>query len=256
MSSDSHGQPEADSDQIVSEVDDIAELDSESGEEGTILTAETQEAIASNPSDGKVDAALLEKQKYIPPALRKQSEPSATSLPAEVDDPQLRRQLRGLLNRLSATSFPALVLNPLDPSSLHSIYLSKSRAVVSRILVRLICEIISAQGEAGGIGDTQVVVMAGLVKLLSTGIVGGMSSNGGKEIAASVVDSVVKQLDDVAASDIDTHKQRTNLVGFLAVLYNLQVIAAGLMYDLIREAIARGLSEEDAEVLLRILRGA
>jgi nucleolar MIF4G domain-containing protein 1 len=118
----------------------------------------------------------------------------------------------------------------------------------------LILEIVLSQGD--GLGETQAVVLAGLVKLLSTGLVGGMSASGGKEVGASVLDAVVRKLDQETTrqQDGEEGKKRLNLIGFLAEMYNLQVVAAGLVFDIVKELIGNGLKEGDVEALLRILR--
>lgn len=233
-----------DQDQIMSETEDLQAFntDDESEAEPNIDVDESESVPPSQPTG-----------KYVPPALRKAAEPP--KLEEQPDDPELRRQLRGLLNRLSSTSFPALILNSSDSNSLHGIYLSKSRAIVSRLLISLICEVIEAQGEAGGIGDAQVFVLAGLVKIISTGIVGGLSLNGGKEFAASLLDHAVKRLDAlVNAKDEANGKRALNLISFITACYNMQVYAAGIIYDLVGERIDRGLDENDVEQLLRILK--
>ena len=216
-------------------------------------TKSDKPAISVAPTTAETGTSAS--SRYVPPALRKQQEAAAAAaLNEPVQDPRLRRQLLGLLNRLSPTSFPTLVLSPTDPSSLHSIYLAQSRAVVNSILSSLILEIVLSQGD--GLGETQAVVLAGLVKLLSTGLVGGMSASGGKEVGASVLDAVVKALDKETTKQEagEEGKKRLNLIGFLAELYNLQVVAAGLVFDVVKELIGNGLKEGDVEALLRILR--
>lgn len=187
--------------------------------------------------------------KYIPPALRR-AQQSNTSLGSdEKEDPKLRRQLLGLLNRLSPTSFPVLVFKEGDVASLQGIYSSNTRAIVNKLLVRLIPEIVRSQGD--GIGETQIVVLAALVKALSSGLIGGMSGSGGKEFGATLLDHLVRQMD---APD-HTKTERGNLVHFLAMLYNMQVVACNLLYDMIKELVSKGLSEDNVEALVKIVRG-
>jgi len=49
-------------------------------------------------------------------------------------------------------------------------------------------------------------------------------------------------------------KECTNLMVLLCELYNLQVIACILMYDLIRPLLSGVITELDVEILLKILR--
>ena len=257
-------------DQIMSEAEledfftdeDLDDADEELEEEKDPWQGIQDPASDSVETISKEDPATIApsastSSRYVPPALRKQQEAAAAAASVSteaVQDPRLRRQLLGLLNRLSPTSFPTLILSPSDPSSLHSIYLAQSRAVVNSLLSSLILEIVLSQGD--GLGETQAVVLAGLVKLLSTGLVGGMSASGGKEVGASVLDAVVRKLDQETTrqQDGEEGKKRLNLIGFLAEMYNLQVVAAGLVFDIVKELIGNGLKEGDVEALLRILR--
>ena len=257
---------EEDVDQIESEVEELSFSDTDEDSEtkaphnvDTVMSGEGKEGKSPTFHASRADLSDLENgeassKHYIPPALRLVS---AHAIPASdsetyAQDPQLRRLLLGLLNRLSPTSFPTLVVSAADSSSLHSIYLRTSRAVISKLLIALLLEIIAAQGE--GIGDTQVVVLSALAKVLSTGLVGGMASSGGKEFAANLIYGVVKGIDAKGGESDD--KERLNLVGFVAMLYNFQVIACNLVYDVVKELIHNGLKEQDVEALLRILKGA
>jgi len=246
-----------DEDQIMSEQESLAEFYTDEDEEvegeleeewGGIDKTEVPLKKEESTSEETEVSSGAAPAKYIPPALRKQQAAAASQ---DAEDPRLRRQLLGLLNRLSPTSFPTLILNPSDPTSLHSIYMTNPRAIVSRLLTTLFIEIVSSQGD--GIGETQAVVLAALVKVISTGLVGGMSASGGKELAGSLIDEIVKKLD---GKDGEMKgKERQNLVGFVAMLYNAQVIACNLVYDLIKEFILNGLGEDDVEALLRVVRG-
>lgn len=234
----------ASEDQIAPEEEDLSAFYSDEEE-----VDKSNDASDTIEKSGQLQAAAP--TKYVPPALRKQQQQAAVDSAKEVQDPRLRRQLLGLLNRLSPTSFPILVINPSDPGSLHSIYLSNPRAIISKLLISLIIEIVTSQGD--GIGETQVVVLSALVKVIATGLLGGMSSSGGKELAASLTDEILKKLD---GKDGDLKgKERLNLVGFIAMLYNAQVIACNLVYDLIKEFIKNGLGEDDVEALLRVVKG-
>lgn len=197
-------------------------------------------------ADIKADSATT---KYLPPALRRAQQAAAAATSTEIEDPKLRRQLMGLLNRLSPTSFPALVFKDGDSSSLNTIYLANPRAIVSKLLVSIIPEVVSAQGD--GIGETQIVVLSGLVKAISSGLLGGMTVSGGTEFAATLVDHLVRQMDKTSHSK----KERSNLIHFLAMLYNMQVVACTLLYDMIKEFISTGLTEDNVEALVKIVRG-
>ena len=59
---------------------------------------------------------------------------------------------------------------------------------------------------------------------------------------------------DATNSGEDRGKECSNLVVLLSELYNFQVVACVLMYDLIRELLSKDLSEIRVELLLKILR--
>lgn len=207
---------------------------------GSDAEAGSGPVVTQDSNDGEAPS------KYIPPALRRAQQAALKS--TEVEDPKLRRQLMGLLNRLSPTSFPILVFKEGDSGSLNAIYLSHPRAIVSKLLTSIIPEIVSAQGD--GIGETQIVVLSALVKAITSGLLGGMTVSGGTEFGATLIDHLIRLM------DMKTHnkKERSNLIHFLAMLYNMQVIACTLLYDMIKEFVAGGLSEDNVEALVKIVR--
>lgn len=214
-------------------------------DEASLADAASEQLGSAN--DAATANAAAVPTKYVPPALRRAQEAAAAK--ADISNPVLRRQLMGLLNRLSPTSFPMLIFKEGDSSSLNHIYLSHPRAIVSKLLVEIIPEIVSAQGD--GIGETQIVVLSALVKAISSGLLGGMAVSGGIEFGATLVDHLIREMDRKDHSK----KERSNLIHFLAMLYNMQVVACTLLYDMIREFIEGGLSEDNVEALVKIVRG-
>ncbi|KAI6128936.1 ARM repeat-containing protein [Pisolithus croceorrhizus] len=89
----------------------------------------------------------------------------------------------------------------------------------------------------------------------------------GMDFAAFVVQHVVASYEqhlahaeNAASHDSgpseDLGKECSNLIILLAELYNFQVVACVLIYDLIRELLSRDLSELRVELLLKILRSS
>jgi nucleolar MIF4G domain-containing protein 1 len=205
--------------------------------------------------------------RYVPPHLRNNgttdSSSQSTTVKALDDDPRLRRLLLGKLNRLSSSNVPIVL------SEIESTYRSHPRAVVSSVLIDLIIGIVSGRDN---LSDSFVVTYAGFVTLLNRTV--------GKEFGAGLVaravgdyDGLVEKAkvakDDAAEAAAASAgeatveeevgaraggKERTNLVAFLAELYNFRVIACPLIYDFIRSFIDNGLDEFDVELLLKVVK--
>ena len=167
-------------------------------------------------------------------------------------NPRLRRSLLGLLNRLSAANL--LVVLP----DIEAIYRTYPRAEVTDALTELLSRILSARDE---VGANLIITYAGLVAALSRIV--------GKEVSAIVLARLVELYDSLRTSTSPVavgstamsqtprdDKASLNLVTFMVELYNVQVIACTLIYDLVRELVESGLHENDIEVLLRVLNSA
>lgn len=226
--------------------------------------AETASTRAAKPAAGS----------YVPPHLRKQAAATAPvpakkdaeeesapptaapALEAPPEDPRLRRQINGQLNKLSTSNMSAIV------DQLLSVYSSNPRAVVSTTMISLLLGIIS---DRDNLGDQLVVTYAALVAALFRTV--------GIEFPAGVVarsvelfDAAFKKHKDAIASGTSTldedegfegrpgSKECLNLVSFIAELYNFQVVHCGLVYDFVRLLIESGLGELEVELLSRIVK--
>lgn len=181
--------------------------------------------------------------RYIPPGLRKQLE---GDLGSQEDLTKLTRQLKGLLNRMSEQNM-ATVLDGME-----EIYRKHRRHDVTSTLTTLIIDGISSHAM---LLDSFVVLHAAFISSMHKLI--------GVEFAAFVVQSTVASYerhlahaDGIHGSDPseDRGKECSNLVVLLSELYNFQVIACVLMYDLIRELLNQDFSEIGVELLLKILK--
>lgn len=221
--------------------------------------------------------------KYVPPHLRRSIVPALTveassipspfpsedpipsSIAAELSpptDPRLKRQILGLLNKLSASNISTIVV------SLEAFYSSHPRALVSAVLTTLLLEIISGRDN---LGESFVITYAALVAALSKEV--------GVEFAAGVVAKAVGSFDEARekfykGKEVGGEeeggtgfegrpgsKECENLVAFCAELYNFQVIACVLIYDLVKLFIGmdekeqkRGLGELEVELLVKIVK--
>lgn len=200
--------------------------------------------------------------RYIPPhraaaaAAAASSTSSATpsSGPeAPPEDPRLRRQINGHLNKLSSSNMSAIL------AALEALYSSNPRAIVSATLTSVLIDNISGRDN---LGEVLIITYAALVAAVSRSV--------GVEFPAGVISKAVMVFDEARAKNQEAKgkaddggfegrpgsKECENLVAFLAELYNFQVVACVLVYDLIREFIDSGLEELEVELLVKIVKRA
>ncbi|KAI6024751.1 hypothetical protein BKA83DRAFT_4251792 [Pisolithus microcarpus] len=245
----------------IHESDSQGEFTSESGEDsGNVHKDEEDEWTSSGSEDladdGSHSAHQLDEVspqqepttsagRYVPPALRMQMDGVV-----QEDLTKLTRQLKGLLNRMSEQNM-ATVLD-----SVEELYRKHRRNDVTSTLTTLIIDGISSHAM---LIDSFVVLHAAFISSMHRLI--------GMDFAAFVVQHVVASYErhlahaenatfhDSGFSE-DLGKECSNLIVLLAELYNFQVVACVLMYDLIRELLNRELSELRVELLLKILRSS
>ena len=153
----------------------------------------------------------------------------------------LRRQILGLLNRLSEANLLSIL------TKIESLYQNYPRQHVSTTLLDLIVSTVSSLAV---LSDTYMILHAGFIAAVYKVI--------GAEIGAQVIQRVDEQFIQCRAveSDFeDSGKKLTNLSNLLAELYNFQVLGSHFMYDLIRSCLEKT-SETNTELLLHIIRNA
>lgn len=197
--------------------------------------------------------------RYVPPHLRPKAiptpsvfapEPSTSTLaPAEIkQDPRLRRQIMGHLNKLSSSNISSIL------KIITALYVTNPRATISAILTSLLLEIVSGRDN---LGEAFVINYAALVAALGKEI--------GIEFTAGVVAKAVMVFDkaynepskEVPGEGFEGRpgsKVCENIVTFLAELYNFGVVACLLIYDLVRLCIEQGLGELEVELLVKIVK--
>lgn len=153
---------------------------------------------------------------YIPPSLRVQT--------PQAQDSRLRRQVQGQVNRLSEANMLSIV------GAVEEIYRTNPRQHVTSSLVDILLGIVS---DPSPLNDQFIILHAGFVAAVF---------RTRPEFGALVIERLATY----------TGKQ-SNLMAFLAELYNLDVIGCPLVYDYIRQLMA-DLTESSTEVLLRVIR--
>ncbi|CAK4003678.1 Suppressor of glycerol defect 1 [Lecanosticta acicola] len=171
--------------------------------------------------------------KYVPPSLRKAAESDAEVLG------QLRRQLQGLLNRLSESNIISIL------TSVQEIYAKNARQHVTSTLIDLLKGLVS---DPAALNDTFLILHAGFSAALYRVL--------GPDFGAQLLESIVQAFDDFHSSN-SGGKQTVNLVSFLSDLYILSAIGCEIIFDYIKILLDKeNFSESNTELLLRIIRRA
>ena len=184
-----------------------------------------------------VRTSASNEERYIPPSLRHKGMGGSGS----EDLSQLRRQIQGLLNRLSEANLSSIL------SEVEKLYRGHPRQHVSTILLDLLLGLLS---DPTSLQDTFIILHAGFIAAVFK--VSG--SDFGAQAIERIHDEFFANLGSKADSDV-TGKKCTNLTSLLAELYNFQVISSNMIYDLAR-LFLNNLSEINTELLLRIVRTA
>ncbi|KAL8804718.1 MAG: hypothetical protein Q9182_002410 [Xanthomendoza sp. 2 TL-2023] len=193
-----------------------------------------KKCVRENPYVAPVTSAVAV-PKYVLPSQRKQ-------LASETEDlSRLRRQLQGLINRLSDANILSIL------GDVESIYRDNSRQHVSSTLLDLLFSLLSDQAS---LQDTFVILHAGFIAAVYKSI--------GPDFGAQVIERIDEHFRTKyggAQDDGQGGKKLTNLATLLSALYTFQVISSKLIYDYIKIFIEE-LSEDQVELLLKILRNA
>jgi nucleolar MIF4G domain-containing protein 1 len=216
--------------ELPSEEED-AELDAQSEAESMAETDEpetvAEQAIEHAP-------AHANEGKYVPPHLKNKLQLASTLVTATPDlqDPanRLRRQIQGLLNRLSDATLPNIA------SEISDLYLSNTRNSVTEIT-------------SANIHDSFVCTYAAFITCLHSSVA---------EFGAKFLQNLVGKLDYVNSNEETTQesgesKSSLNYSSLIAFLYNFSQVNHRLIYDIIRKLLD-SLTEANVEALLRILK--
>ena len=168
--------------------------------------------------------------KYVPPSLR---------APASSDEEvlkQLRRQVQGLLNRLSESNMVSIL------QSLEDLYSKNARQHITLTVVDLL---------VGLVADPSVLNDSFLI--LHAGFTAAVYKVAGTDFGAQVLEQLVEKFDAFWSSNAQEGKQALNMLAFLCNLYTFQVVGSAIIFDYIRLLLDE-LSENNTELLLRVIR--
>ncbi|CAL4067005.1 unnamed protein product, partial [Meganyctiphanes norvegica] len=186
------------------------------------------------------DNTLTAGGKYVPPALRKLNALNAISEKKKEQLLALKRQLKGLLNRLAETNMAGIA------NTIEGMYLKNSRNDMNDTLTSLLLDSIVAPTLTT---ERLVQEHAMLIAVLS--------ANVGIEVGAHILnDFVLKWNEDMEnfepSGSVDT-KELDNLLLFIANLYNFRLMDARLLYNILQKMTEK-FREKEVELILLVLR--
>ena len=176
---------------------------------------------------------MKDPSKYVPPSKRSLGKAAVEDLS------NLRRQVQGLLNRLSEANLLSILRD------VEGLYRKNPRQDVNTTLIDLLMGLLC---DPTILQDTFVILHAGFIAALFKVV--------GPEFGAQVISRIHDEFTDADLLNVQeeaTGKKMSNLASLLAHSYNFKVVGSGLIYDLIRLLIEE-LSEKNTELLLRIVR--
>ncbi|KAF9966485.1 suppressor of glycerol defect [Mortierella alpina] len=230
--------------------------DSESEDDGEeAQTKETAPKSAPAPQTGK----------YLPPHLRAAAAAAAAAATGAAESGasalakaiprqnteellRLRRQLQGLLNKLSESNIESILMD------VEALYRKYPRADVTETITDMILASISSKAN---LLDSFVILYATVVASLYRLV--------GIEFAAHFIQTLVEQFDahhalasstkstEMTDDTLSAVKQCTNLIVLVSELYNMQVVACVLVYELIQWFMTE-LSELNVELVVKIVK--
>lgn len=183
-----------------------------------------------NPYVAPVPKSAAPTGKYIPPSLRKPAASDEEALK------QLRRQLQGLLNRLSEANLLSIL------QSVEEVYQKSARQHVTSTMIDLLVSLVS---DPSILNDTFLILHAGFATALFKVV--------GTDFGAQMLEQIIIGIDRSRVEDAGEGKATLNLIGFLSYLYTFQLTGSAIMFDYIR-IFLEGLSESNTELLLRMIR--
>ena len=192
----------------------------------------SRKRIRENPYVAPSTGPIQNIPRYVPPSLRSQNG-STEELS------HLRRQLKGLLNRLSEANLLSIVDN------IERLYKDHDPGLLAAILIDLLVGLMT---EPALLQDTFIILHAGFIAALFRVI--------GPEFGAQAIlriDEEIRRRSPKVQQSSEGGKGIANLISLLAELYIFQVVSINLIYDYIRILLV-DLSETNTELLLRVFR--
>ncbi|KAF2005867.1 hypothetical protein P154DRAFT_615810 [Amniculicola lignicola CBS 123094] len=231
--------PSSDDEDVDSETGDSSEesfgesLEGDSEFDGFQSEPEepAQSRVRENPYVAPVAPGSTPTAKYVPPSMRA---PPSSDTEALI---RLKRQIQGLLNRLSDANLLTIL------REIEKIYQTNPRGYVTTTVIDLLIGLLLDETT---LLDTFMILHAGFMAAVYKVI--------GPDFGAQMAERIVSEFDNFYQINKNgTGKQTTNLISLVAELYTFQVIGSNLVFDYIRFFL-EDLSEINTELLLRMVK--
>ena len=235
ISSEIDGEEDEEEMQGQFDTDEDDEFESFGEEDEPPLPAMTIKKKRENPYVAPTTSRITGIGKYVPPSLRDQNAAGSEDLS------QLRRQIQGLLNRLSEANLVSIL------GEMENIYRDHPRQHVTTMLLDLLMGLLS---DPTTLQDTFIILHAGFIAAVYKIV--------GTDFGAQAIQRIEEDFSqnyDLGTDRDSTSKKLTNLISLMAELYNFQVIGSNLIYDFVR-LFLYDLSETNTELLLKIIRNS
>ncbi|XP_060522317.1 nucleolar MIF4G domain-containing protein 1 [Cylas formicarius] len=208
------------------------------------------EAVENTPTDGtwediygrlrSQDGGIVStnEEKYVPPAIRARDEFSKSEDKKRSEKlNRLRKQLKGLLNRLAESNMHSI------SSQAEELYMNNSRNDMNDTLTSLILESV-----VSNILTPERLLMEHVLLVVV------LHANVGAEVGAHFLQTVVKKLADLTQSSQEVEDKRLdNTVNVLSQLYNFKVFNCKLLFEILHR-LAGNFEEKNVECILHVLR--
>ena len=166
--------------------------------------------------------------KYVPPSLRGPSQ----------SDINLKRQLQGLLNRLTESNLASIF------REIEKKYWNNARQSVTSTLIELVFDTVAS---SVALSETFLMLQASFCTALYRAV--------GVDFGVDLIEDLVLRLDRSLkrTSVLEQTKDILNLITFLAYLFSFNMIGSNLIFDYVR-IFLQTITESNTELLLRVLR--
>ncbi|XP_057660604.1 nucleolar MIF4G domain-containing protein 1 homolog [Diorhabda carinulata] len=185
--------------------------------------------------DGTVITKKTE-SKYVPPALREKKIGEGDEKRIEKLN-RLRKQLKGLLNRLAESNMHNIA------SQIEQLYMENSRNDMNDTLTNLIMESLVSE-----VITPERLLIEHIVLVMV------LHANVGTEVGAHFLQRVIKKFDESFRRDDEVeNKTLDNIICIISQLYNFKLFDSKLMYEILGK-LSSEIKEKRVECILHVLR--
>ena len=244
--SDVDDEPVTDDDEDEEEEEEEDNSDSGSGSDSGKASASTAKH-AYRPVEGEdiygrraEEAAPSATQSYVPPSRRAKQAAAALDADMVADEAPVRRQVTGLLNRLSDQTRDSVV------RGIKGVFDANSTSVVSGVLKDCVM----------GVCKNPAQAMQSLLPLYAA-LVAALHCTVGVDVGAHLVEHLVVTMHTSLAQQGQDGKTPHNCLSFLLYLYSYRVVSSQLVVDIMQLLVGpldAEVPEREAELLLLLFR--